>query len=145
LGNNEGFVLIDVAKENLPVPFFGEEILEAYKLTFNQFPDREFAVYRFRLNPRHDPIANTLTEKKFLWQVMDMVHGIPLLIPSLTGLQPYTQLSTKWKAIETANKLFQEFKIGTTDSLEAILRAFFMVRNNYELYLRKTSKKMEAA
>jgi hypothetical protein len=68
-----------------------------------------------------------------------------LLIPSLTGLQPYTQLSTKWKAIETANKLFQEFKIGTTDSLEAILRAFFMVRNNYELYLRKTSKKVEAA
>lgn len=90
MGNNEGFVLIDVAKEDLPVPFFGEEILEAYKLTFNQFPDREFAVYRFRLNPRHDPIANTLTEKKFLWQVMDMVHGIPLLIPSLTGLQPST-------------------------------------------------------
>ncbi len=141
---NEGFVLGEVAKEDIPIPFFGEEILEAYSLKFNQLPDKEFIVYRFKLNPRHDPIENTLTETMFLWQVMDKVHGVPLLIPSLIGLVPYNQLLTKEKAIETAITMFMEFEVTRSDNLEAIFRAFFIIRGNYEQYLKKSARKTEA-
>lgn len=142
---NQGFVLGEIGKEEMPMPFFGEEILEARSLRFNQIPDKEFIVYRFQLNPRHDPIANTLTEKMFLWQVMDKIHGIPLLIPSLIGLVPYTQLSTKGKAIETALEMLMELDVLNSDNLEAIFRAFFIIRGNYERYLRKTARKFEAS
>lgn len=142
---DEGFVLGEVAKEDIPMPFFGEEILEAHSLRFNQILDKEFIVYRFQLNSRHDPIANTLTEKMFLWQVMDKIHGIPLLMPALIGLVPYTQLSTKEKAIETVLEMLMEFDVVNSDNLEAIFRAFFIIRGNYERYLSKTARKMEPA
>jgi hypothetical protein len=142
---NEGFVLGEVTEEDIPTPFFGEEILEAHSLKFNLIPDKKFIIYRFQLNPRHDPIANTLTEKMFLWQVMDKIHGIPLLIPSLIGLVPYTQLSTKEKAIQTALTMLMEFDVINSDNLEAIFRAFFIIRGNYEKYLKKTARKMEPA
>jgi hypothetical protein len=142
---NEGFVLGEVAKEAIPTPFFGEEILEAFSLKFNQIPENEFIVYRFQLNPRHDPIANTLTEKMFLWQVMDKIHGIPLLTPLLIGLVPYTQLLTREKAIETVQAILWEFEVINSDNLEAVFKAFFLVRGHYEWYLRKTARKMEPA
>lgn len=142
---DEGFVLGEIAKEDIPMPFFGEEILEPYSLKFNQIPDKEFIVYRFQVNPRHDPIANTLTEKMFLWQVMDKVHGVPLLIPSLIGLVPYTKLLTKEKAMEAAITTLMEFNVTQNDNLEAIFQAFFMIRGNYEQYLKKTARKNEAA
>ncbi|MGC8605718.1 MAG: hypothetical protein ACP5VS_18800 [Desulfomonilaceae bacterium] len=140
---NEGFVLGEIAKENIPMPFFGEEILEAHSLRFNQIPDKDFIVYRFQLNPRHDPIANTLTEKMFLWQVMDTVHGVPLLVPSLMGLTPYMKLLTKEDAIKTAITMLMEFEVTRSKDVEAIFRAFFMVRGNYEQYLKNTARKME--
>lgn len=142
---NEGFVLGEVGKDEIPTPFFGEEILDAYSLEFDQLPKKKFVVYRFKLNPRHDPVANTLTETTMLWQVMDKVHGVPLLIPSLVGLVPYTQILTREKAIETALNLFEEFEVATTDNLEAIFKAFFIIRNNYDQYLKKTARKAEAA
>lgn len=140
---DEGFVLGEIAKEDIPMPFFGEEILEAHSLRFNQIPDKEFIVYRFQVNPRHDPIANTLTEKMFLWQVMDKIHGVPLLIPSLIGLVPYTKLLTKEDAIKTATAMLMEFDVTRSDNLEAIFRAFFIIRGNYEQYLRNTARNME--
>jgi hypothetical protein len=142
---NDGFVLDEVAKEDIPMPFFGEEILEAHSLKFNQIADKKFIIYRFQVNPRHDPIANTLTEKMFLWQVMDKIHGIPLLIPALIGLVPYTQLSTKEQAIKTALTMLMEFDVVNSDNLEAIFRAFFIIRGNYERYLKNTARKMEPA
>jgi hypothetical protein len=142
---NEGFVLGEVAKEDIPTPFFGEEILEAFSLKFNQIPDKEFIIYRFQLNPRHDPIANTLTEKTFLWQVMDKIHGVPLLVPQLMGLTPYMKLLTKEDAIKTTISMFMEFEVTRSKDVEAIFRAFFMVRGNYERYLSKTARKMEPA
>lgn len=140
---DEGFVLGEIAKQDIPMPFFGEEILEAHSLRFNQIPDKEFIVYRFQVNPRHDPIANTLTEKMFLWQVMDKIHGVPLLIPSLIGLVPYTKLLTKEDAIKTATAMLMEFDVTRSDNLEAIFRAFFIIRGNYEQYLRNTARNME--
>lgn len=142
---NEGFCLGEIGKDEILFPFFGEEVLESYKLTFDQLPKREFVVYRFKLNPRHDPIKNTLTEPKMLWQVMDRFHGVPLLIPSLIGSIPYAVLLTKEKAIETVMKLFEDHKVYTTDNLEAIFKAFFIIRSNYEEYLSKTARKMESA
>jgi hypothetical protein len=142
---NEGFDLGEIAKEKIPVPFFGEEILEAYSLKFNQIPDKDFIVYRFKVNPRHDPVANILNGKMLLWQVMDQVHGIPLLIPSLIGQAPCQHLLTKEAAIRTATKMLMEFEVATSDSLEAIFRTFFITRGNYERYLRNTARKSEAS
>ncbi len=142
---DEGFDLGEIAKEKIPIPFFGEEILEAYSLRFNQIPDKDFIVYRFKVNPRHDPVANILNGKMLLWQVMDKIHGIPLLIPSLIGLVPYTQLSTKETAIETVLEMLMELDVVNSDNLEAIFRAFFIIRGNYERYLRKTARKFEAS
>ncbi|MFH0960914.1 MAG: hypothetical protein V1897_19695 [Pseudomonadota bacterium] len=141
---NEGFVLGEIAKEDIPMPFFGEEILESRSLKLNHIPDKEFIVYRFKVNPRYDPTLNTLTEKTMLWQIMDKVHGIPLLIPALIGLEPYNRLLTKEKAIEAAISMLMEFEITTSNSLEAIFRAFFLIRGNYELYLKKTARKPDA-
>ena len=142
---NEGFDLGEIGKEEIPIPFFGEEILEAYSLKFHQIPDKDFIVYRFKVNPRHDPIANTLTGTVFLWQIMDQVHGIPLLIPSLIGQVPYNQFLTKEDTIKTATKMFKEFEVTTSENLEAIFSAFFIIRGNYERYLRKTARKFEAS
>ncbi len=76
---------------------------------------------------------------------MDQVHGIPLLIPSLIGQVPYQQLLTKEAAIKTATKMLMEFEVATSDNLEAIFRSFFIIRGNYERYLRKTARKLEAS